>query len=67
MGTTDDINRLVQRYKVDEVLTRLPSSDGRVVREIVGRIEGAKSGLKYRIMPGVLRAAERSGRDQPYP
>ena len=53
LGTTDDINRLVQRYKVDEVLIALPSSDGRVVREIVGRIEGAKSGLKYRIMPGV--------------
>jgi FlaA1/EpsC-like NDP-sugar epimerase len=53
LGTTDDINRLVQRHKVDEVLIALPSSDGRVVREIVGRIEGAKSGLKYRIMPGV--------------
>jgi len=53
LGTTDDINRLVQRYQVDEVLIALPSSDGRVVREIVGRIEGAKSGLKYRIMPGV--------------
>lgn len=53
LGTTDDINRLVQRYKVDEVLIALPSSDGRVVREIVGRIEGARAGLKYRIMPGV--------------
>ena len=53
LGTTDDINRVVQRHKVDEVLIALPSSDGRVVREIVGRIEGAKSGLKYRIMPGV--------------
>lgn len=53
LGTTDDINRLVQRYKVDEVLIALPSSDGRVVRDIVGRIEGAKAGLKYRIMPGV--------------
>jgi len=53
LGTTDDINRIVQRHKVDEVLIALPSSDGRVVREIVGRIEGAKSGLKYRIMPGV--------------
>jgi len=53
LGTTEDINRVVQRYKVDEVLIALPSSDGRVVREIVGRIEGAKTGLKYRIMPGV--------------
>ncbi len=53
LGTTDDIKRLVQRYKVDEVLIALPSSDGRVVRDIVGRIEGAKTGLKYRIMPGV--------------
>lgn len=53
LGTTADINRLVTRYKVDEVLIALPSSDGRVVREIVGRIEGAKAGLKYRIMPGV--------------
>ncbi len=53
LGTTENISRLVQRYKVDEVLIALPSSDGRVVREIVGRIEGAKAGLKYRIMPGV--------------
>lgn len=53
LGTTADINRLVQRHKVDEVLIALPSSDGRVVREVVGRIEGAKAGLKYRIMPGV--------------
>ena len=53
LGTTADINRLVTRYKVDEVLIALPSSDGRIVREIVGRIEGAKAGLKYRIMPGV--------------
>ena len=53
LGTTADINRLVTRYRVDEVLIALPSSDGRAVREIVGRIEGAKAGLKYRIMPGV--------------
>ena len=53
LGTTADINRLVTRYKVDEVLIALPSSDGRAVREIDGRIEGAKAGLKYRIMPGV--------------
>lgn len=53
LGTTTDINRLVTRYKVDEVLIALPSSDGRAIRGIVGRIEGAKAGLKYRIMPGV--------------
>ena len=53
LGTTANINRIVQHHKVDEVLIALPSSDGRVVREIVGRIEGAKAGLKYRIMPGV--------------
>ncbi len=53
LGTTADINKLVQRHDVDEVLIALPSSDGRVVRQIVGRIEGAKAGLKYRIMPGV--------------
>ena len=61
LGTTADINRLVTRYKVDEVLIALPSSDGRIVREIVGRIEGAKAGLKYRIMPGVYELL--SGQD----
>lgn len=53
LGTTEDINKVVQQHKVDEVLIALPSSDGKVVREIVGRIEGASAGLKYRIMPGV--------------
>ncbi len=53
LGAIANINRIVQHHKVDEVLIALPSSDGRVVRQIVGRIEGAKAGLKYRIMPGV--------------
>lgn len=53
LGTTQDINEVVQAYNVDEVLIAIPSSDGRVVREIVGRIEGVRAGLKYRIIPGV--------------
>jgi len=53
LGTTRDINKVVQKHDVDEVLIAIPSSDGRVVREIVGRIEGVRAGLTYRIIPGV--------------
>ena len=53
LGTVDDFNHVVKEHSIDEILIALPSTDGKTVRSIVGRIESAQAGLKYRIMPGV--------------
>lgn len=51
LGNRKDISRIVQEYKVNEVIIAMPSASGNSVREIVELCEVC--GVNIKIMPGV--------------
>lgn len=50
-GTREDIPRLVQKERVDEVLIAMPTAPGRVIRDVVTICQ--RAGVPTRIMPGI--------------
>ena len=53
LGTVEHLDTVIQKIEVDEVVIALPSAGGSVVREVVDKITASKSGVTYRIMPGL--------------
>jgi FlaA1/EpsC-like NDP-sugar epimerase len=53
LGTSADLERTLKEQDIDEVLIAIPSAEGKVVRNIVNRINATKSNVKYRTIPGV--------------
>lgn len=51
IGTRHDIQRLVKRYKVEEMIIAIPSAPGSEIRDIV--IECKKAKIKFRTIPGL--------------
>lgn len=52
LGEFGDLEEVVNRHEVDEVLIAVPSAGGRVVRRIVDQATEAK--VAYRIIPGIF-------------
>jgi FlaA1/EpsC-like NDP-sugar epimerase len=53
LGTSADLERTLKDQDIDEVLIAIPSAEGKVVRNLVNRINATKSTVKYRTIPGV--------------
>lgn len=53
LGGIDQLGELLRQVAVDEVLIALPSAGGRVIRQIVNQIIESKTGVSYRVMPGL--------------
>ncbi len=53
LGTLSDLDSLLTRVTLDEVLIAIPSASGQVVRQIVDKITSHKAGVRYRIIPGM--------------
>jgi len=51
LGRRDDIPRVVQERRVEEIIIAMPSVSGKVIREIVSICE--KTGVKSKIIPGL--------------
>jgi FlaA1/EpsC-like NDP-sugar epimerase len=53
LGGLDQLQALLRRIEIDEVLISLPSAGGRIIREIVDQINDSKTGVTYRVVPGM--------------
>ena len=53
LGSMDDLNIVIKDNDIDEVLIALPSIEGKVVRNIIERINESSAGIQYRTIPGV--------------
>lgn len=51
LGRREDILRLIEEYRVDEVIIAMPSAPGRIIREIVEICKG--TGVVVKTLPGV--------------
>jgi len=51
LGTRDDIPRLVNKYKIDEIIIAIPSAKRKDIREIVQQCN--KTNCKLKILPGL--------------
>ncbi len=53
VGTSADLEKTLKDQDIDEVLIAIPSAEGKVIRNLVTRINATKSSVKYRTIPGV--------------
>jgi len=51
LGSQVDLNRIVNKHGVDEIIIAIPSAAGKQIRKIVKRCR--ESNVKFRILPGV--------------
>ncbi|MEX2411871.1 MAG: nucleoside-diphosphate sugar epimerase/dehydratase [Candidatus Paceibacterota bacterium] len=51
LGDINDMNDIVKRYQIDEVLIAMPSESGKVIRRVVDY--ASKSRVNYRIIPSI--------------
>lgn len=51
LGDINDMNDVVKRYQIDEVLIAMPSESGKVIRRVVDY--ASKSRVNYRIIPSI--------------
>ncbi|MCG2590424.1 polysaccharide biosynthesis protein [Rhodohalobacter sulfatireducens] len=51
VGTIDDMEEAVKKYKIDEILIAMPSESGEVIRRVVE--QARKTDAKYRIIPSI--------------
>jgi FlaA1/EpsC-like NDP-sugar epimerase len=51
LGTRDDLERLAQALRVEEIIIAIPSAPGTVVRQLVARCQRTR--LKFKIVPGI--------------
>ncbi len=51
LGSQVDLNRIVNKHGVDEIIIAIPSAAGKQIRKIVERCR--ESNVKFRILPGV--------------
>ena len=51
LGTQQDLDKIVRRKSVDEIIIAIPSASGRQIRAIVERCR--ESNVRFRILPGV--------------
>lgn len=53
LGNLDDLDKTIRAYNVDEIIIAMPSAEGKVIREIINRINASGSSVSYRTIPGV--------------
>ncbi|MDI6641518.1 MAG: nucleoside-diphosphate sugar epimerase/dehydratase [Elusimicrobiota bacterium] len=53
LGTTREIQKIVDKYQIEEVIIAIPSTSGKIVRDIIAKCEAA--GVKFKIVPAVRR------------
>ncbi len=53
LGVLDDLETVLRKQRVDEVLIAVPSASGEVIRNIVNRVVETRTGVKYRTIPGL--------------
>jgi FlaA1/EpsC-like NDP-sugar epimerase len=53
LGTLKDLDMVLGKLAIDEVLIAIPSASGKVVRQIVDKIDTHKFPVTYRIIPGM--------------
>jgi len=53
LGSRDDIPRIVEQYKVDEIIIAIPSASGDAIREIVEICKEETRASSLKILPGV--------------
>jgi len=52
IGAMDEIPRIVEKYKIDEIIIAMPTAPGDVIRKIVSLAE--QSGITPRTLPGIF-------------
>ena len=53
LGDLSDIEVTLKNTDVDEVIIAIPSANGQAIRDIVNKIIATKTGIKYRLIPGI--------------
>ena len=53
LGAVAELEQVIQTVDIDEVVIAIPSAQGRTVREVVEKITANKTGISYKIMPGI--------------
>ena len=53
IGTTEDIGKVVRKYRVDEIFIAVPSANRETLRRLIDRVIASKTGVNYRLIPGV--------------
>ncbi len=53
LGSLVDLDSSIKNYDVDEVIIAIPSAEGKVIRDIINRINAIDARVSYRTIPGV--------------